>query len=523
MTIRPVLVVLALVLVVGVAVTGVQWRSRIAAAANLPALPDLTGRPAALVAHLVDADRDARNSPRSPSTVGALAMAYHADLSYNEALSAYALAAALDPSDSRWTYYRALIHLERGEAREAEETLRSVVNAHTGFALAWWRLGEAAFKQARYDEADRAYAQAEQSPKATDDRPDVHAYARVGRARVALHRGDAAGAERMLQRVIETEPRFGAAHRVLGEVRLRAAAPIASSRQASGAPGRPEDAERVAARAAALRAYTAPADPLVNALAEVSQSSVFLLRQAASIDLSRDPGRRERLVRRALDADPGNPDVVYELGSLLQQLRRPAESLPYFTRHLELVDDDLQTLVQIGKSYSDLGRLEAAEATLRRALAIRDDAVGFYNLGFVLEQRDRPAEAEASYRRAVVLGPGLASARNNLGALLARSDRTAESVEHLLEAIRLDPSTPDAYTNLSAVFLERGAFADAARHARLALEANPRHADAHVNLAVALARLGDLPEARRHLDEALRIDPRHPNARANRQALLGLR
>ena len=497
---------IALVLVVAAAAAvGISWRTRVAAAERLPALPDLTGRPRALVSHLVDADRAARRSPRHGDVVGALAVAYHADLFYEQASSAYALAAALDPGNWHWPYYRALVYLERGNAGEARAALEAVVTARPDLGLAWWRLGDAAFKQARFDEADAAYARAEHSPRATDDRPDVQAYARVGRARVALNRGDAAAAARILETVIQSEPRFGAAYRVLAEA-LRAG-------------GRAAEAERASARAAALRAYTAPADSLVNQLADVSQSSVFLLRQAATTDLSGDPARRERLTRRALEADPDNPDVVYEMGALLQQLRRPADALPYFTRHLDLVEDDLQTLVQIGKCYSDLGRLEDAETTLRRALSAGEDAVGFYNLGVVLERRDRLQDAEASYSRAIALGPGLASARSNLGALLARSGRTAEAMAHLTEAIRLDPSSPDAYTNVSALLLERGAIADAARYARLAIEADPRHADAHVNLAVALARVGDLDEARRHLDEALRIDPRHPGARANRQAL----
>ena len=41
-----------------------------------------------------------------------------------------------------------------------------------------------------------------------------------------------------------------------------------------------------------------------------------------------------------------------------------------------MVSDDQQTLVQIGKCYADLGRFKDAEAVLRRAVALADDAVG---------------------------------------------------------------------------------------------------------------------------------------------------
>jgi tetratricopeptide (TPR) repeat protein len=281
------------------------------------------------------------------------------------------------------------------------------------------------------------------------------------------------------------------------------------------ADGRLADADRQALRASTLRAYAAPRDPLVEALADQSRSSVFLLRHAASLDLRQASARREQLVRRAVEVDPENPDVLSELASLLQQLGRPADAVPYLTQHLKMVPGDQQSLIQLGKCFSDLGRLAEAERTLRDALAAGDDAVGYYNLGLVLEQGDRLQEAESNYRRATSLGTGLASARNNLGLLLARNARLNEAEVQLREAIRLEPSSPDAYTNLSVVLLERLNFAEAEQMARQAIAVDPTHADAHANLGVIRARVGDLEAARRHFADALRIDPHHDAARRN--------
>ncbi len=502
---RRALIVVAGLAVTVAALTGARWWSRDRAASLLPDPPPTAGLPDALVHHVTDADRAARRAPADAAAVGALGMAYHADLFYDHAAAAYTRAAALDAADWRWTYYRALLELERGQAARAVEDLRVVVGARPGFALGWWRLGEAAFKQADYDEADAAFVRAEGAATTGPAAADVAAYARTGRARTALHRGDAVGAERTLAGVIAADPRFGPAHRVMADT-MRAL-------------GRAADADAHAARAAALRAYTAPHDPLVEELAAVSRSPVFLLRYAASLDLTRDGVRRERAVRQALASDPDNPDVVYEMGLLLQQLRRPADALPYFVQHLALTGGEAQTLVQLGKVYTDLGRLDEAETALRRSLAEGDDAVGFYNLGLVLEQRGRDGEAESHYRRAIAVNPGLASAHNNLGSLLARRGRTADAAGHLRESIRLDPGSPDAYTNLAAVHLARGEVEDAAGAARQAIAADARHADAYVNLGVALARQGDVAGALGQFERALAIDPTHPGARANRDAL----
>ena len=146
-------------------------------------------------------------------------------------------------------------------------------------------------------------------------------------------------------------------------------------------------AERSFNRAAGLDVFVPPRDPIVDTLARESRNSVFLLKQLGAADPRRDGEWREWLARRAAEVDPDNPDVIYEVGSLLQRTGRSREALTFFTRHLDMVKDDQQTLVQMGKCYSDLNELDQAEGTLRRALALGDDAVGYYNLGFVMEQR----------------------------------------------------------------------------------------------------------------------------------------
>jgi tetratricopeptide (TPR) repeat protein len=496
---------------------GLRVRARAAAAALLPPMPDLTGQPPALVEHLRQADLLARRNPTSADVVGALGMAYHADLFYAPAADAYRVAVNLAPGDWRWSYYLVLLHLERGEAEPAAERLRSIVAAKPDFALAWLRLGDAELKRARYKEADEAYARAALAPAAGAQVADAPArrgtvpiasHAAVGRARLALLQGQVDLARQALEAVVASTPQLGAAHRLLGDTYSRL--------------GRAHDASLHLARAAALPAYHAPPDAMVDTLARESRSSVLLLKQASAADLVRDATWREYLIRRALEFNERNPDVVYEMGALLQQLKRPEEALPYFNRHLEMVDDDQQTLVQIGKCYADLGRFKDAEAVLRRAVSATDDAVGVYNLGYVLEQLGRPAEAERQYERALELNPGLAGAHTNLGTALARRGRFAEAVTHLTEAVRLEPGSAAAYNNLGGVFLQQRQIDAASRHFRSALELNPEYADAHANLGAALAQQGRFDEAIRHFDEALRIDPGQAAASSNRKAVLAL-
>ncbi len=91
------------------------------------------------------------------AAVGALCLAYRADMFYSNAEHCYRHAEDLSPNDWRWTSYRALIQNEHGNGDAVADILGRVVEIAPNYAPAWWRLGEAEFKEARYDRAERAW------------------------------------------------------------------------------------------------------------------------------------------------------------------------------------------------------------------------------------------------------------------------------------------------------------------------------------------------------------------------------
>ena len=203
---------------------------------------------------------------------------------------------------------------------------------------------------------------------------------------------------------------------------------------------------------------------MVDALARESRSSVLLLKQASAADLVRDGAWREYLVRRALEFNERNPDVVYEMGALLQQLKRPEEALPYFNRHLDMVSDDQQTLVQIGKCYADLGRFQGGGSGAAPRGRAADDAVGFYNLGLRAGAGGTSGRSRTPVRAGARAesGAGRRAHEPRHRAGTARG-RFAEAVAHLAEAVRLEPGSAAAHNNLGGVFLQQRQLDAAAR------------------------------------------------------------
>jgi tetratricopeptide (TPR) repeat protein len=449
-----------------------RYRSR------LPAVPVFSHEPVALRDSVANADRAARASPTSPDAVGALGVAYHANMFYEPADRAYALAEELS-RDWRWSYFRALVREARGDPAAVAAALGDVVARAPQFSPAWWRLGEAEFKLGRRDPAAAAFEHARTLPEppaepwpgapARKTAAPVAAYAALGLARVALAAGDAERARQILEDVTAATPAFGPGMRLLAT--------------AYTSLGRASDADRAAKRADRLPGYDPYVDPTFVMLARESRNSTFLLQQAAAADAGTNAAWREFMIRRALEFDTDNADALQELATLLRVLRRFDEALALFRRLEQRVPDDPRVVADIGRCLSGLRRYDEAEPVLRRALAKLDDANTRYDLGLVLDRTGRSAEAVREYQQALTRTPTHRDALNNLGVAYARAGRLPEAAAQFEQLVAADPANPDAHTNLGAILLSTGHAERAAQEFRAALEIDPGNTVARDALA----------------------------------------
>jgi tetratricopeptide (TPR) repeat protein len=459
-------------------------------AARLPALPDLSHQPPALVAHLTETDLAARARPTSATAVGRTCLAYHADMFYEQAQRCYEIAEALS-GDWHWTYYAALASSARGDMETLTRRLRRVTAQVPEFAPAWWQLGEAEFKAGRYDEAQGAWqrvltvnetrsrdlfsswgpasagpSQPPGAPQRTIAAPVV-AHAELGLARIEIAHGDADKARERLEKLTEASPRFGPAYRLLGGVYAGLE--------------RNDDARR--ALRTADRLPNAPfVDPALDTLVRESRSATFLLQQASTADLDTNAVWREYLVRRAVDLDPRNADALADLATMLRVLHRYEEALDVLERERRLVGDDPQVLVETGRCLIGLQRYRDAEPVLRRAVEGLGDANAHYVYGVALDRLGRLPEAVVEFQRALERTPTHRDALNDLGVALVRQGKLAQAVGVFQRLVLTDPDNADAHTNLGALLLAEHEQSQAEREFRLALEINPGHARAREGL-----------------------------------------
>jgi tetratricopeptide (TPR) repeat protein len=122
----------------------------------------------------------------------------------------------------------------------------------------------------------------------------------------------------------------------------------------------------------------------------------------------------------------------------------------------------------------------------------------WYDLGTDLETA-APDDARDAYARAVALDPRYVPALVNLGRLLQDAGRAAEAADQYRAALAVQPSHTTAAFNLGTALEDLGRRAEAIAAYRMALEVDGEFADAHFNLARLYERAGNRAAALRHL------------------------
>jgi tetratricopeptide (TPR) repeat protein len=165
-----------------------------------------------------------------------------------------------------------------------------------------------------------------------------------------------------------------------------------------------------------------------------------------------------------------------------------------------------------GQAVLDLDVASLAEVVgplaRRAAEAAREsqemDAEDWFRLGCDLEPVDVDQALDA-YQRAVGLAPNHADAHLNLGVLLHESGRFAEAESHYRRALDARPDDATAAFDLGVVLEDLRRPHAAAEAYGQALAADDAYADAHFNLGRLWERLGEPRKALRHLHAFKRL------------------
>lgn len=221
----------------------------------------------------------------------------------------------------------------------------------------------------------------------------------------------------------------------------------------------------------------------------------------------------ERLLRRALDRDPQQPDALQHLAVLAAQRGDVAAAIGLFERAVRAAPRSADARTNLGYALVLADRHTEALAAYDEAIRLSPGyAVAWNHRGHSLTRLNRPDEALASYDRAVALEPGFADAHYNRGNLLTSIGRFDEAVTSYDRALALVPGRPLPAINRANALRALGRLEEAVAALDRVLAADPRQVLALVNRGHMLSDLKRFPEAIASYERAVSIEPGHPLA-----------
>lgn len=221
-----------------------------------------------------------------------------------------------------------------------------------------------------------------------------------------------------------------------------------------------------------------------------------------------------------LRAEPAHAQALRLRGILARDTGNSELSLRLLRKATDAAPADPEPAAELGLSYLAAGYLQLAEAAFRKALVRNPDSrKALANLGALLQYRGHVQASIDCHRRALQLDPADLEVRCNLATTLVEAGRGDEALTECDEALAGLPGRPELLATKGVVLTGLGRYAEAVPLLESALEAGPDDM-ALINLGLALQQLGRTDDAAAALEAAVRVNPNNARAAADLTTLL---
>ncbi len=231
----------------------------------------------------------------------------------------------------------------------------------------------------------------------------------------------------------------------------------------------------------------------------------------------------EPLYKQALNLNPEHPDALHLLGVLCSQTGRHEEAIEQIGQAIAVKDSPIFHN-NLGMAYKNTGRFAEAEASFRRALALKaDDPGAHFNLGCILGDSDRLEEAVAEFKRATELAPGYAEAFLHLGNALRDLKKPDDAIDAYRAALAINPDYAEACNNLAVTLKGQDKLDEAAALFEQAVKIRPDFVVAWRSLADTLLKLHKLKESTAAYQRVIALNPDSADAHYDLGGVLKVR
>jgi tetratricopeptide (TPR) repeat protein len=314
---------------------------------RIPGFPDSSVISPAVQEQIADAVKKAQQNP-SAKNLGELGMVFHSSANFNEAAQCYQLAIERGKSDWIWNYYLGYLYKELGESDKVIENFNRVVELKPDADLAWYYLGEAYRSLMKVDLSERAFSRIANKnntkKEKTDTRNDhfpLSVYAMYKLSNIYVESGRLALAEETINKLLDQSDIFGQAYRILSSIYFTK--------------GDKTLGERFSIRANDLLLSSTPLDVILDKLALMSRSELFLLKLIDDAKYSGYYDWALRLVEQGLKYFPDNEYLVLKAVDIYLSNNLFKEAANIAAQHSNTIGNNYNCLMTLGAMFFQKG------------------------------------------------------------------------------------------------------------------------------------------------------------------------
>ena len=186
-------------------------------------------------------------------------------------------------------------------------------------------------------------------------------------------------------------------------------------------------------------------------------------------------------------------------------------TLPEWRKVVELAPDNASGHYNLGAVFFQMGRLDEAQQSYRRALDIVPSSSAYTGLGTVLFFQGKYSDSIGLFEKATLLGPRDPRFWHNLGDaqrwIPGQKSKAAESFDRAIALLReylgTDPENGPHWSLMAKCLAKRGRVAESLDAIRRALEIAPAHVASLARAITVYELAGDREKALRYLASAL--------------------
>jgi len=174
-----------------------------------------------------------------------------------------------------------------------------------------------------------------------------------------------------------------------------------------------------------------------------------------AIDYEKAASYYDRLVER----HPNDKRALVGYTRNLRYLGLPKDSIKAIQTRIETVGEDVDLLLELGKSQLSAALINDAHDTFERAIKLDASRWDAHSAkGIILDRLGQFDPAQKSYRKALELSPENVAVQNNLALSLAQSGKLDEGIDILKALAESEYSTAQSRQNLAMLYGLKGDF-----------------------------------------------------------------